>query len=53
MVKERLYSLSIQIKSTFIITDFKNESNVVGYTGSVPNLFEEEKGVVAEGYLER
>ena len=34
----------------FIITDFKNEINVV-YSGVVPNLFAEEKGVVAEGYL--
>ena len=34
----------------FIITDFKNEINVI-YTGAVPNLFAEEKGVVAEGIL--
>ena len=34
----------------FIITDFKNEINV-SYSGSVPNLFSEGKGVVAEGYL--
>ena len=34
----------------FIITDFKNEINV-SYSGSVPNLFEEGKGVVAEGFL--
>tara|TARA_B100000287_G_scaffold383388_1_gene389119 strand:- start:2514 stop:2933 length:420 start_codon:yes stop_codon:yes gene_type:complete len=34
----------------FIITDFKNEINVV-YSGAVPNLFEEGKGVVAEGFL--
>ena len=34
----------------FIITDFKNEINV-SYSGAVPNLFEEEKGVVAEGFL--
>ena len=34
----------------FIITDFKNEIKVT-FSGSVPNLFEEEKGVVAEGYL--
>ena len=45
---------SIIIKSeeiNFIITDFKNELNV-SYSGSVPNLFAEGKGVVAEGYLE-
>ena len=35
----------------FIITDFKNEL-VVSYKGSVPNLFEESKGVVAEGFLQ-
>ena len=34
----------------FIITDFRNEINV-SYSGAVPNLFEEEKGVVAEGFL--
>ena len=34
----------------FIITDFKNEINVI-YSGAVPNLFEEGKGVVAEGVL--
>ena len=34
----------------FIITDFKNEINVA-YSGVVPNLFSEGKGVVAEGYL--
>ena len=34
----------------FIITDFKNEINVV-YSGMVPNLFQENKGVVAEGIL--
>jgi cytochrome c-type biogenesis protein CcmE len=34
----------------FIITDFKNEINVT-FTGALPNLFEEEKGVVAEGFL--
>ena len=35
---------------SFIITDFKNEINVT-YDGSIPNLFTEEKGVVAEGIL--
>ena len=49
MVKEQ----SVFINSdevNFIITDFKNEINVV-YTGAVPNLFAEGKGVVAEGFL--
>ena len=34
----------------FIITDLKNEI-IVSYSGSVPNLFSEGKGVVAEGKL--
>ena len=34
----------------FIVTDFKNEISV-SYSGAVPNLFEEGKGVVAEGFL--
>ena len=46
--KNSIYISSNEI--SFIITDFKNEINVT-YTGSVPNLFEEEKGVVAEGFL--
>ena len=37
-------------KITFITTDLKNEINV-SYSGLVPNLFEEGKGVVAEGQL--
>ena len=44
---------SISINSSelkFVITDFKNEINVT-YTGAIPNLFEEGKGVVAEGVL--
>ena len=35
----------------FVITDFQNEINVT-YSGLVPNLFQENKGVVAEGFLE-
>jgi cytochrome c-type biogenesis protein CcmE len=35
----------------FIITDFNNELNI-SFSGTVPNLFSEEKGVVAEGKLE-
>ena len=34
----------------FIVTDFKNEL-IVTYSGTVPNLFAEGKGVVAEGVL--
>ena len=44
-------SISMEVKEIkFIITDFKNEINVV-YSGVIPNLFSEGKGVVAEGYL--
>ena len=49
MVKEQSIFISSD-EVNFIITDFKNEINVV-YSGSVPNLFAEGKGVVAEGFL--
>ena len=49
MVKKNSISIK-EKKLNFIITDFKNEINVI-YSGVVPNLFEEGKGVVAEGYL--
>jgi cytochrome c-type biogenesis protein CcmE len=49
MVKDNSVSLqAIELK--FVITDFKNEINVI-YSGAIPNLFEEGKGVVAEGFL--
>ena len=35
----------------FIVTDLKNEL-IVSYKGTVPNLFSEGKGVVAEGILQ-
>ena len=44
---------SIQINDKeifFVITDYKNEL-LVTFNGSIPNLFEEGKGVVAEGTL--
>ena len=50
MVKKNSLSINdIEIK--FIVTDFKNEVNV-SYSGTVPNLFSEGKGVVAEGKLQ-
>ena len=49
MVKDQSIFINSD-KITFVITDFKNEINV-SYSGSVPNLFEERKGVVAEGFL--
>ena len=50
MVKKN--SININNKEIkFIITDLKNEI-VVSYSGTVPNLFSEGKGVVAEGKLQ-
>ena len=49
MVKKETIKLT-QNEVNFVITDFKNEINVT-YSGAVPNLFSEGKGVVAEGYL--
>ena len=46
--KDSIKTSSNQIN--FIITDFKSEINV-SFSGAVPNLFAEEKGVVAEGFL--
>ena len=47
----KIDSISLESRELkFIITDFKNEINVV-YSGVIPNLFEEGKGVVAEGFL--
>ena len=49
MVKKNSVKMN-KNKIDFIITDFKNELYVT-FSGTVPNLFEEEKGVVAEGFL--
>ena len=50
MVKKN--SLVIEEKEIkFIITDFQNELQI-SFSGTVPNLFSEEKGVVAEGKLQ-
>ena len=47
----KINSISMKAKEiNFIITDLENEINVI-YSGVVPNLFTEGKGVVAEGYL--
>ena len=50
MVKNKSIIINSK-KINFIVTDFKNEINV-SYSGSVPNLFSENKGVVAEGFLQ-
>ena len=49
MVKEDSVILD-KDELSFVITDFSNEINVT-FSGAIPNLFEEGKGVVAEGYL--
>tara|TARA_B100000902_G_scaffold358057_1_gene372903 strand:- start:55 stop:483 length:429 start_codon:yes stop_codon:yes gene_type:complete len=49
MVKKNSLSISNE-EIQFIVTDFKNEV-IVTYSGTVPNLFLEGKGVVAEGVL--
>ncbi len=49
MVKEDSSKMD-QNTVNFVITDFKNEINVI-YSGAIPNLFAEGKGVVAEGFL--
>ena len=49
MVKKNSVSMNND-QINFTITDFKNEINVK-FTGVIPNLFSEEKGVVAEGFL--
>ena len=50
MVKKN--SLVVEEKEIkFIITDFQNELQI-SFSGTVPNLFSEEKGVVAEGKLQ-
>ena len=50
MVKENSVQMS-QNQISFVITDYKSEINVT-FSGSIPNLFAEGKGVVAEGFLQ-
>ena len=50
MVKENTLNIKDQ-EILFIITDFKNEIKV-SFKGTIPNLFAEGKGVVAEGKLQ-
>ena len=50
MVKKNTLNVNGQ-EIIFIITDFKNEIKV-SFKGTIPNLFVEGKGVVAEGKLQ-
>ena len=49
MVKENSILMNTE-EVSFIITDYRNEI-IVKYSGVIPNLFSEKKGVVAEGFL--
>ena len=49
MVKDKSIKINTN-EVNFVITDFKNEIRVT-YSGAIPNLFAEGKGVVAEGFL--
>ena len=49
MVKKGSISIG-QKDIQFIVTDFENEI-LISYSGTVPSLFAEEKGVVVEGRL--
>jgi len=46
--KQSIFITSNEVN--FVITDFKNEINVT-FSGAIPNLFAEGKGVVVEGFL--
>ena len=50
MVKKNSLIINEQ-EIKFVITDFNNELKI-SFSGTVPNLFAEEKGVVAEGKLQ-
>ena len=50
MVKENTLIIN-ENEIKFTITDFKNELKI-SYSGTVPNLFSEKKGVIAEGKLQ-
>ena len=50
MVKKKSIKIT-DSEINFIITDFKNEL-IVSFKGPVPNLFEEGKGAVVEGFLQ-
>ena len=52
MVKENSFKNVKNLEVSFMITDFENEM-MVSYEGILPNLFKENSGVVARGYLDR
>ena len=52
MVKEASLKQSESLEIEFTVTDFNTEVEVV-YVGILPNLFKENSGVVASGYLDK
>jgi len=52
MVKEASLKQSESLEIEFTVTDFNEEVEVV-YVGILPNLFKENSGVVASGYLDK
>ena len=52
MVKKESLNQSDSLEIKFTVTDFNKEIEVV-YIGILPNLFKENSGVVASGYLDK
>jgi|TARA_B100000925_G_scaffold35230_1_gene23170 cytochrome c-type biogenesis protein CcmE len=51
MVKQNSVEMLEELNVSFVVTDFENEISVI-YKGVLPNLFKENSGVVASGFLE-
>ena len=51
MVKQDSVEMLEELNVSFVVTDFENEISVI-YKGVLPNLFKENSGVVASGFLE-
>ena len=51
MVKEDSVEMENGLNVSFIVTDFETEISVL-YEGVLPNLFKENSGVVASGFLQ-
>ena len=52
MVKEDSLQMLEDLNVSFTVTDFENETIVI-YSGVLPNLFKENSGVVASGFLSK
>ena len=51
MVKQNSVEMLEELNVSFVVTDFENEISVI-YKGVLPNLFKENSGVVASGFIE-